>query len=308
MAQLQEQFAANEADLAQVQEAVTGSTGTRMVGVAGVTAGAAAAAALQEKDEQLAETAAQLAALQEQLAAQSGELEETRSQLASAAPFQEAAQMADKLAQMPPIKRGAATAAVLAGVQPYFVPGVQALNDIHGVGQAFQQRFYKAGIGTYWEVSTLSNEAIQESLQIPEIQLDRVDYNGIRSSAYQWASQTDTIGALWAVERIDDFEELPGIGAAFEKRLYMAGIFTYQQLADAGRDRLAEIIDAPEFRQPDYGQILEIARSRAEAMSAEDVPAADVEAGAETDAPAAAEAELEAESEETFPTEEASDE
>ncbi|MCB0242785.1 MAG: hypothetical protein KDI12_05205, partial [Anaerolineae bacterium] len=95
---------------------------------------------------------------------------------------------------------------------------------------------------------------------------------------------------------------------AFEKRLYMAGIFTYQQLADAGRDRLAEIIDAPEFRQPDYGQIIEVARNRAEAMSAEDVPAADVEAEAETDAPAAAEVELEAESEETFPTEEAGDE
>ena len=251
--------------------------GTRAVGVGAVTAGAAAVAALQDKDEQLAEAAAQLAdrqaqlesvlaekaAVEEQLAALDSELEATRSQLATTTPFDDATQMSDKLAQMPPIKRGAATAAVLAGVTPYFVAGVQALNDIHGVGQSFQQRFYKAGIGTYWEVSTLSNEALQESLQIPEIQIDRVDYNGIRSSAYQWASQTDTIGALWAVEHIDDFEELPGIGAAFEKRLYMAGIFTYQQLADAGRDRLAEIIDAPEFRQPDYGQILEIARSRA---------------------------------------------
>ena len=177
---------------------------------------------------------------------------------------------------MPAIKRGAATAAVLAGVQPYFVPGVQALNDIHGIGQAFQQRFYKAGIGTYWEVSCLSNEGLQESLQIPEIQLDRIDYNEIRAGAYQWASQTDTIGALWDVERVDDFEELPGIGAAFEKRLYMAGIFTYEQLAATDRDRLAEIIDAPDFRQPDFDQIIEIARNRAQAVAEEVVPEAEV--------------------------------
>ena len=326
LAQLQTQLADYEADVAQVQEEANRSLGTRAVGAVGLTAGAAAAAALQDKDEQLGEAAAQLAELQaqlestlaekaaieEQLAAQGSELETTRTQLAATTPFEEATQMSDKLAQMPATKRGAATAAVLAGVQPYFVPGVQTINDVHGIGQTFQQRLYKAGIGTYWEVSCLSNEGLKESLQIPEIQIDRVDFNGIRASAYQWASESGTIGALWESHRIDDFEDLPGIGAAFEKRLYMAGIFTYDQLADAGRDRLAEIIDAPEFRQPDYGQIIEVARSRAEAMGAEAAPAAEAEADeaaeADVELDAPAEGEAEAVPEADAPAEEVGDE
>ena len=161
------------------------------------------------------------------------------------------------------------------------------------LGQAFQQRFYKAGIGTYWEVSCLSNQGLQESLQIPEIQLDRVDYNGMRASAYQWASESDTIGALWDIERVDDFEELPGIGATFEKRLYMAGIFTYEQLVAAGRDRLAEIIDAPDFRQPDFNQIIEVARSRVQPETDEAADeATEIETGTESEVAAESEAEV----------------
>ena len=50
----------------------------------------------------------------------------------------------------------------------------------------------------------------------------------------------------------DDFEPFKGIGPVFERRLYDAGICTYQALADATVEQLAAICKAPAWRTPDY--------------------------------------------------------
>jgi predicted flap endonuclease-1-like 5' DNA nuclease/septal ring factor EnvC (AmiA/AmiB activator) len=270
-----EQLAAQEAELSEVRAATEQSMGTRMAGLGVATAGAAAVAALQDKDAQLAQAIEQRSALEQEIEALRAEratlqvdLEETKTRLSGALPFQEASLLSERLAEMPPFKRNAISAAIVAGVQPAIVAGVQSLNDIHGIGAAFQQRLNKSGVGTYWEVACLSNAELQQFLQIPEHQLERIDYDGIRRSAHRWASESDTIGAIWDVQSVDDLESLPGIGSTFEKRLYQAGITTYAQLVAAGRERLAEIVQAPEFRQPDFDAMIEAARSRIEADAA----------------------------------------
>ncbi len=50
----------------------------------------------------------------------------------------------------------------------------------------------------------------------------------------------------------DDFEPIAGIGHLFEKRLYDAGLCTYESLATATVHLLEEICQAPAQFKPDY--------------------------------------------------------
>ncbi|MCB9143704.1 MAG: hypothetical protein H6646_15675, partial [Anaerolineales bacterium] len=60
-----------------------------------------------------------------------------------------------------------------------------------------------------------------------------------------------------------------------------------------GRDRLAKIIDAPDFRQPDFNQIIEVARSRVQPETDEAADeATEIETGTESEVAAESEAEV----------------
>lgn len=228
-------------------------------------------ASLQDREVELADVRSQLEALQQQVSSvveersalqeQIEELEEDLSQVdalrSAAQRFDAASTMSETLARLPQIKTSAASAAIVAGVQPVFSPRIQALTDVKGIGSVYQQRLYKAGIGTYWELASLPDAYMQETLQIPELQQLRMDFEETRADAYEWAKQTGTVGLLWDGDHVDDFEALPGIGKTFEKRLYEAGITTYEQLLAADVERLAEIIQAPPMREVNYDALKE---------------------------------------------------
>ena len=202
-------------------------------------------ATLQEKDAELVELRGQLDALQTKF-------DQMQIEVAEAAPFQEATAMAASLDGLAETKRSAATAAIVAGVQPQLTDRVQPLTRVKRIGQAYRRRLYSAGIGTYWELATLTDEELQDTLKLSPAQTERVNLEEIRAGALNLARETDTVGHIWSGHQVDDFEPMEGIGRVFEERLYEAGICTFEQLATVTPEQLAEICHAPEMSEPDY--------------------------------------------------------
>ena len=202
-------------------------------------------ATLQEKDAELVELRGQLEALQ-------AKVDELQAEVTAAAPFQEATAMAASLDGLAETKRSAATAAIVAGVQPQMTDRVQPLTRVKGIGQKLRRRLYNAGVGTYWELASLSDDELRDIFKLSPSQLERANLEGIRAGALSLARETDTVGHIWSGNQVDDFEPMEGIGKVYEERLYEAGICTFEQLATITPEQLAEICHAPEMSEPAY--------------------------------------------------------
>jgi predicted flap endonuclease-1-like 5' DNA nuclease len=226
---------------------------------------------LQLKDEELAGTQAQVQAMQAtiddlaaQLQAVVAEKTDLEAKVEAAAPLEQAVSLHERLSKLPAIKQTAASAALMLGKQPVLTPKVQALTSVAGIGSVRQQKLYNAGIGTFWELSNLDNDQLMDLFALNASRLQRVDFDETRGSARQLAEESDTIGLLWDGDRVDDMEALAGVGRAFEQRLYQAGITTYELLAETTPEQLADIIHAPDFNRPDYGEWIVEAKARVE--------------------------------------------
>jgi predicted flap endonuclease-1-like 5' DNA nuclease len=117
----------------------------------------------------------------------------------------------------------------------------QHLSDCKGIGTVFEGRLYRNGIGTFWELSQLSDAELKKYLDIPTDGMLRIDGNEIRNDAARLAKETKAVGRTWTMSEPDDFEPLTGIGFVFEKRLYDAGICTFEQLATQTPEQLKAI-------------------------------------------------------------------
>jgi predicted flap endonuclease-1-like 5' DNA nuclease len=180
-------------------------------------------------------------------------------------------------------KRSAATAAIIAGVQPQMTDRVQPLTRVKGIGRAFRRRLYNAGVGTYWELASLSDDELRDILKLSPSQIERISMEDIRAGALSFARETDTVGQIWQGHHVDDFEPMEGIGKVFEERLYAAGICTFEQLAIVPPEQLVEICHAPEMSQPDYSAwIAYAAQIVAERQKAIEAATAAVEAPQES--------------------------
>jgi predicted flap endonuclease-1-like 5' DNA nuclease len=126
----------------------------------------------------------------------------------------------------------------------------QDLSRISGVGSVYETKLYEAGIGTYWELSEITDEDVVRVLGVQDFQA--VDIVAVKAAALKLAEETDTVGRYWDGTPPDDFEKLEGIGEVYERRLYDAGICTFRALADVSAERLQEICQAPDWRRPDY--------------------------------------------------------
>jgi predicted flap endonuclease-1-like 5' DNA nuclease len=240
--------------------------------------------ALLAKEQELADAQAQIQALQariDELTAQfdstAAEMSALQTKVQAAAPLEQAVSMGERLAKLPAVKQSAAGAALVLGKQPVLSPKVQALTQVAGIGSVRQQKLYNSGVGTFWELSNLDNDQMKAIFGLTATRLQRVDFDETRASARQLADETDTVGLLWDGERVDDMEPIAGIGRVFEQRLYAAGITTYDLLAASSAEQLADIIQAPEFNQPDYGLWLSDAKALVEkrAQEAAEAPAAE---------------------------------
>ena len=130
----------------------------------------------------------------------------------------------------------------------------QHLSDVHGIGSAYETRLYAAGIGSYWQLSQTSDEALAEALELEEGQREQFDFAAVKSEALRLARETRSEGRRWNQEPPDDLEPIEGIGKAFEKRLYDAGICTYDAIARMTPAELAEVCPSPTLKESDYAQ------------------------------------------------------
>ena len=126
----------------------------------------------------------------------------------------------------------------------------QDLEKVRGVGQAYEQKLYEAGIGTYWELAQAEEDELAQILEIRDFQ--KVNIGAIKAEALRLAEETGTTERSWSGTLPDDFEALEGIGEIYEARLYEAGVCTYKTLANATVEELAAICKAPAWRMPDY--------------------------------------------------------
>lgn len=217
-------------------------------------AAAALAAAVQEKDQALADARSRLAAVEARYAERGEWLEE----------FPAVLEIRQWLKDLPPLKQAAANAALRRGVLPHQVLKPQKLSKVLGIGKVFEQRLYDAGLGTYWEVANLSDAALQAELDLSDWQALNVDLDGIRTDALRLAEETGSVGAIWQGSReVDDLEVIEGLGAVYERRLYEAGLTRYEDIANASVEQLAAICRAPKIRPPDYAAWIEQAKALA---------------------------------------------
>jgi predicted flap endonuclease-1-like 5' DNA nuclease len=169
--------------------------------------------------------------------------------------------LGQSLARLPGYKALAADAAINADRLPVMTAAFQDLATVHGIGAAYEQRLYNAGVGTYWELAHLSDSDFVSMLQLGDLQQKVIDLDAIRDDARRLAVETDAVGALWEGEAPDDFEPIAGIGKVFEQRLYDAGIRTYRTLAAATVADLDAICQANTPVAPDFAAWIEQART-----------------------------------------------
>ena len=144
----------------------------------------------------------------------------------------------------------------------YSVPCPQDLSAVSGIGPVFEERLYAAGIGSYWALAELPADQLVTLL---DARPGQVDPAAIKAAAMRRAVETDSLGRTWNGTPPDDFDGLPEIGEVYERRLYEAGICTYETLAATAPERLAEICQAPAMRAPNYGAWVALAAELAAA-------------------------------------------
>lgn len=169
---------------------------------------------------------------------------------------------------LPPAKLAYANRAVHARIVPEVVAQPQDLSAVTGVGATYEQRLYNAGIGTYWELATLDDDALRRILKLDKARALAADLDAMRASATSLAAATETTGHVWNGEPVDDFEPIKGIGKVYEQRLYSAGIRTYAALADTAPEQLLEIVQAQSPVPPDVASWIAQAQALANAQTA----------------------------------------
>lgn len=142
-------------------------------------------------------------------------------------------------------------------VATHVVSCPQDLSAVEGVGTVYEDRLYDAGIGSYWELAETSASDLAAILGFQTFQEENLA--AMKASAMQMAVQTNSLGRSWDGTSPDNFEVLEGLGEVYERRLYEAGICTFEALAAATPEQLAEICKAPSMRTPDYNTWITIA-------------------------------------------------
>lgn len=156
-------------------------------------------------------------------------------------------------AGMPEILAGAAAGAAVEGLgaragHKKMIRCPQDLSRIDGIGTVYEQRLYKVGIGSFWDVAHAGDDFLRSVLGT----LVDIDLSAIKADALRLAESTGTMFYSWDGTAPDDFESFPGIGEVYESRLYEAGICTYEALAGCTVEQLQAICKATEMRRPPY--------------------------------------------------------
>ena len=137
----------------------------------------------------------------------------------------------------------------------------QPLSEVKGVDAILEQRLYAAGIGSYWSLAQLSDDELAGVLELGNTERAAIDLEDLRHDAARLARDTNTVGRRWNGTQPDDLERLDGLGPAHERRLYDAGICTYDALSASDPETLASICPGHAGHSPDYAHWIAQARA-----------------------------------------------
>lgn len=114
------------------------------------------------------------------------------------------------------------------------------LSDIRGIGDAYEQRLYEAGIFTWHELGQVDVDTLRAVTKaLPNSQPE-----SWIEQARQLAAENGRIGATYTGPVPSDLTRIQGIDQVFEQELVRAGIVTFAQLAQTTAPELAAIIPA----------------------------------------------------------------
>lgn len=142
----------------------------------------------------------------------------------------------------------------------------QYLAQVKGIGPLYERRLYLAGIGAFWELANLDDDALVRILAPHPWQ--EVDFASIRADAAQLAEDANAVGCVWDGSRPDDLCLIDGVSRMYEARLHEAGVCTFEALAEATPAQLADICKAPDWKTPNYESWIATAKSKLEGATA----------------------------------------
>ncbi|GIV77092.1 MAG: hypothetical protein KatS3mg050_1486 [Litorilinea sp.] len=115
------------------------------------------------------------------------------------------------------------------------------LAKIKGVGHAYKQRLYQAGIYTWRQVAETDVETLRAAARANQ-----------GANVEEWPAQARALAEKYGRQNAtytgpppDDLTRIRGIGPVNEEALYRAGICTFEQLANASPQELRSLLPPP---------------------------------------------------------------
>ncbi|MFN2202693.1 MAG: hypothetical protein ACK2UO_15965, partial [Caldilineaceae bacterium] len=96
------------------------------------------------------------------------------------------------------VKEAAIRSAHSAGVTPGELDAPQDLMRLPGIGPRYQTMLYAAGIGTFWEFASCTDEDVLTALGLDDTVRMRARASEARTEARKLAQETGTVGMLWS--------------------------------------------------------------------------------------------------------------
>ena len=128
-----------------------------------------------------------------------------------------------------------------------FSPQTRAdnLEDINGIGKVFARKLNAAGVLTFKDLARMPVERIREIIQPKAWQKIEPEAWVVEAAALAGGA----IQAPVAPARVDNLEDINGIGAIFAARLNAAGIVSFEQLAATSPEHIRDIIQPEEWQK-----------------------------------------------------------
>lgn len=130
------------------------------------------------------------------------------------------------------------------------------LIDINGIGPVYEKKLFAAGVYTFDDLGAMTPEQVRAIIS-PE-RWQELD-------AAAWIAEAQ---ALAHKSRPSPLRSIDGIGVVYERKLFEAGVYTFDQLAALTPERVREIIKPEAWQQIEPQAWVEEARARAANLKA----------------------------------------
>jgi predicted flap endonuclease-1-like 5' DNA nuclease len=115
--------------------------------------------------------------------------------------------------------------------------------DLPVIGEAYQRRLYGAGIFSFEELATLTPARLHEIIGVDGLDYELVLREAAKAARGEAISDAGGSGRRRRRQR-DSLERINGIGVVYQRKLFAAGIDTFEDLITAGPDKLYEVLEA----------------------------------------------------------------